>query len=94
MKAYKKIFLATVAGVIGLCMSASFVSCANDKPGYTFVTGDSEITVKNVTRNSINDIYVIVEVTYNGETHEYLQFDSGPQGGISHWEGCRYCKTK
>ena len=36
----------------------------------------------------------IMEITYNGETHEYLHFCAAYEGSLSHWEGCKYCKNK
>lgn len=36
----------------------------------------------------------IIELTFNGETHEYVLYDTGYRGSVSHWEGCKYCKEK
>lgn len=35
------------------------------------------------------------DVTFNGETHEYVLFYnpiSGEIGSMTHWEGCKYCE--
>lgn len=40
----------------------------------------------------------LIELTFNGETHEYIWFhmDSGQysKGSVAHWAGCKYCKEK
>lgn len=38
----------------------------------------------------------LVDLTFNGETHEYVfyhrNFGDSSEGGLAHWEGCKYCK--
>ena len=35
-----------------------------------------------------------ITISYRGEKHEYIIMAGGYTLGISHWEGCKYCKTK
>ena len=34
----------------------------------------------------------LVDLTYDGETHQYVFFMVGYEGSVSHWAGCKYCK--
>ena len=40
----------------------------------------------------------LVDLTFNGETHEYVFWEYGfgenLRGSLSHWAGCKYCKNK
>lgn len=42
----------------------------------------------NINIHKITSDVSIFEVTIDGETHEYLKI----YYGLSHWEGCKYCK--
>lgn len=49
----------------------------------------SELKRNYVQRNSS-----LIEITFNDETHEYVDYIDGYRGSLSHWEGCRYCKKE
>lgn len=67
-----------------------------------FVTGCTEVVHVNengkILNNKPGQLYVnnrvaldnmrVVDVSYNGETHEYIY----GAYRIAHWEGCKYCK--
>ena len=40
----------------------------------------------------------LIELTFNGETHEYVWLNLGvgdcSKGSVAHWAGCKYCKEK
>lgn len=59
------------------------------------LTGCSRIENENSTLtedHGINFHLGLVDVQFNGETHEYVQYKNGYGRSLSHWEGCKYCK--
>ena len=73
-----------------LCLA--LVSCGFDTPNKTFIGGNGEIVMKNVTGKSLDETqFEIVDFTYRGETHEYIHWANV---GLAHWEGCKYCIEK
>ena len=48
--------------------------------------------------NKVQGHSYLVDITFNGETHEYVRFDmyedGHATGSLSHWAGCKYCKEK
>lgn len=47
-------------------------------------------------QQSIQDDCNLYEITFNGETHEYVYFNdeagNWAVGSLTHWAGCKYCK--
>lgn len=46
----------------------------------------------------VNERCELIDITFNGETHEYVKFLDGggdhQYGSLTHWAGCKYCKNK
>ena len=34
----------------------------------------------------------LIELTFDGEKHEFVFFNGYENSGLSHWPGCKYCK--
>lgn len=41
-----------------------------------------------------NCSYTVVEITVNGEAHQYVKYENGNQFSLTHWKGCKYCKEQ
>ena len=54
----------------------------------------SDEEARRKTSSGVQSHTKLIDVTFNGETHEYVYFIGGYQGSIAHWEGCKYCKEK
>lgn len=50
---------------------------------------------KNTSKN-VQEHSEIVDLTFDGETHEYVYFYNiaGSMGSLTHWAGCKYCKQQ
>lgn len=42
----------------------------------------------------VSSLATLIELTFDGETHEYVFYEKGYEGSLSHWEGCKYCKQQ
>lgn len=49
--------------------------------------------------NSVESDCKLVDITFDGETHQYILYRTGTYvssenstGSLSHWAGCKYCK--
>lgn len=45
-------------------------------------------------RNYVQRNSSLIEITFNDETHEYVDYIDGYRGSMSHWAGCKYCKNE
>jgi len=50
-------------------------------------------------QNEIQDECYLIDLTFEGETHQYVLYLHGEytdhsRGSLSHWEGCKYCKEQ
>lgn len=43
---------------------------------------------------SVSKFSVLVDLTFEGESHQYVFYEKGYKGSLSHWEGCKYCKQQ
>jgi len=43
---------------------------------------------------SVSKFSVLVDLTFEGESHQYVFYEKGYEGSLSHWEGCKYCKQR
>ena len=77
--------------LFGILLFFICTSCNFNEAGFSS-TMSNGITYKNVT--STRSYYSIVEVTYNGKTHECLEIHGSQSAGIMHWPDCKYCKHK
>lgn len=80
-----KKFIAILFGLICL------VSCNETRTVYVNPNTGQEYTSiikdKVLINGKIDANYSVIEITVNGETHQYIRFR-----GLAHWEGCKYCK--
>ena len=53
---------------------------------------------KKLNSDQVQNVSTLVELTFNGETHEYVWYHqhTGQCGmaSVAHWAGCKYCKEK
>ena len=36
----------------------------------------------------------LVEIEFDGHTHEFVRYSMGYEGGMAHWPDCKYCKQR
>ena len=36
----------------------------------------------------------LIEMEFNGSTHEFVWYGSGYAAGLAHWPDCKYCNSK
>lgn len=87
----KKIFLLLLFCTSIIC--AQETSKREEIPHY--FGENKEIVVHNITDPS--ESFDIIEITYNGETHQFIRYHKNGNngaGGLTHWPGCKYCKQK
>lgn len=59
----------------------------------TSCVAESEQQKKEKIREAYQEKSELVELSFNGETHEFVIFRySEYRNGIAHWPGCKYCK--
>lgn len=46
-----------------------------------------------ITDNGIFYNLELVDVCFDGETHQYVKYKNCYGQSLSHWEGCKYCKA-
>jgi len=37
---------------------------------------------------------IMIEMEFNGNTHEFVWYASGYTAGLAHWPDCKYCNSK
>ena len=79
-----KKFVILLFAVLALCA----YGCSGTSDGASINLDTDNMIVSGAGR------YALIELTFNGETHEYVIYRSGYSGSVSHWEGCKYCKEK
>lgn len=67
-----------------ICTTLLLTSCveANKNGNNTFTTDDE----------SPYYVLKVIDVTHEGETHQYVKYKNGYSGSLCHWEGCKFCK--
>lgn len=95
----KKILMVLVLCFVVSIACTSFDSKQNSEP----IVGVLNQTAKvpNITINDLeprrwdrNTNIEFITISRNGEKHEYVLMRGYSTMGLSHWESCKYCKTK
>ena len=72
--------------IVGISITFIVSSCVDKSPEQ----------VKREKENTAQKRSTLVDITFNGETHEYVFYNrslgDSSEGSLAHWAGCKYCK--